>query len=229
MQFLLFSTGGAMRTALSCLVLLLAMFANASAQTREERIMAILSTHLDHSVQQVAARLDQTGNQRIELSYDTRLVRVTPVFAYLTGPDGDQHILLVVDPRWLESTSVTTEERQLAMVYAMYWIDVLDSVRTSDDRSMSDGLLRSLLVAKISPQLVDVLFGHDLQAMLKVCYFARNHDMLDATDMTRAYAQHGLHGIASMVISQITRTPAPLNEELEVQLVMTASRFIAKH
>jgi hypothetical protein len=216
-----------MRTALSCLVLLLAAFANASAQTREERVKAILSVHLDQSVQQVSARLDQAGGQRIELSYDARLVRVTPVFAYLTGPHHDQHILLVIDPDWLESSSISTAERQLAMVYAMYWIDVLDGVRTSDSRSASDELLRSLLVAKMQPELVDVLFGHDLHAMLKVCHFARNHDMLEATDMTRAYARNGLHGIASMVISQVTR--APVSEKLEQQLVMTASRFIAKH
>jgi hypothetical protein len=219
-----------MRAILSCVVLLVGIVPSL-AETREDRVAAILRTHDDAVVRTYYERLTMQGPERIELAFN-RSVRVAPMCVYLAGRPGDEHILLAVDPVWLERPNVSGAERQLAMVYAAHWIGHLDQVRLN--LAPNQFGQPATPWEPMTPRVAGEVFKQDLLAMLAMCQFATERGLTDATELSRSYAQHGRKGLVSVMLTQATRVRPPsdvlapeLREEYEQQLLLAASSFLA--
>lgn len=195
--------------------------ANPAPLTRDERLKALFAAHPDHTISSLVDRFDRTDYSRVLIGFAEAEGRTAPVSTVVVaikaaaGPlTAGRHIVVIVDPAWLERTDLTAGERELALVYAGAWIRQLETIIAGGLPGELEHFMpyqRGALTAAD----VKAIFPRDLEAQLAVCRYAEEHDLLNFSGLTRTYAQGGLRALVSYAIEEATHDPevAPLEAE----------------
>lgn len=189
--------------------------------TREERVKSLFAAHPDHTVSSLVDRFDRTDYSRVLIGFAEAEGRTAPVSVIVvatraasTTVTAGRHIVVVVDPAWLERTDLSAGERDLALVYASAWIRQLEAIVANGQPGEVEHFMPYQRGA-LTPGDVKAIFPRDLEAQLAVCRYADEHGLLNLSGLTRAYARGGIPAVVSFAIDEAIRDPevAPLQEE----------------